>query len=276
MKRIIIIILLIIANYSAVAGQAGIERVDKPAKNKKIYVLIVSGINKDPKERLAKNKAVTDLRNFFLKSAKVKPACLNVLIPESFSIGKDTKVSSAENMKSILKNIAVRIRPEDRFVFYYVGQANIAAGKLRLNLPGQDITHEQLAEWISKIKASSMLLVLDCPGAGMGIKALTGQGRIIIGASTAEQTNSTRFSEYFIPSLLDIKSDTNNDGRISILEAFTLASKQLDDWYFKQLFLKTETPILEDNGDGFPSQQPWRYKQDNTDGRKASKFFLLK
>ena len=276
MKRIIIIILLTIANYLVVAGQASIEQAPEPVKNKNTYVLIVSGINKDPKERLAKKKAVTDLKSFILNNAKIKPAYLNVLVSESSSVGKDLRISSAENLKSILKNIADRIMPEDRFVFYYVGQANIAADKLRFNLPGPDITHEQLAEWINKIKTSSMLLVLDCPGAGIAVKALAGKDRIVIGASTAEQTYSTRFSEYFIPSLLDSKSDIDVDGRISILEAFTLASKQLDDWYFRQLFLKIETPVLEDNGDGFPSQQPWRYKQDNSDGRKASMFFLLK
>ena len=119
-----------------------------------------------------------------------------------------------------------------------------------------------------------MLLVLDCPGAGLAVKAMTGQGRIIIGACTAEQHYSTRFSEYFVPSLVDSKSDTDSDGKVSLLEAFTFASKQLDDWYFRLLFLKTETPILEDNADGFPSRQPWRYKQDKTDGREASKFFF--
>ena len=119
-----------------------------------------------------------------------------------------------------------------------------------------------------------MLFVLDCPGAGLAVKAMTGQGRIIIGACTAEQHYSTRFSEYFVPSLVDSKSDTDSDGKVSLLEAFTFASKHLDDWYFRQLLLKTETPILEDNADGFPSRQPWRYKQDKTDGREASKLFL--
>jgi hypothetical protein len=273
MKRIIII-LLTIASCFAVAGASGVENKSKPAVTKNTYALIICGINKDPKERLSKDKAVTNLRSFFLNNAKLKPARLCVLVPDKSFVVKDSKTSNAENLKETIKNLAATVQPEDRFIFYYIGQANVVAGKLRLNLPGQDITHEQLTGWINQIKASSMLLVLDCPGAGMAVKALTGQGRIVIGACTAEQHYSTRFSEYFIPSLLDSKSDTDDDGKISLLEAFTFASKQLDDWYFSQLFLKTETPVLEDNADGFPSRQPWRYKQDNTDGREASKFFL--
>jgi len=236
--------------------------------------MIIGGINKDPKERLAKDKVVINLRRFFLNNAKLKPARLSVLVADNSSLGKGLNISNAENLKETIKTLAAAVQPADRFIFYYVGQANIVAGKLRLNLPGEDITHEQLAEWISRIRASSMLLVLDCPGAGLAVKAMTGQGRIIIGACTAEQHYSTRFSEYFVPSLLDSKSDTDSDGKVSLLEAFTFASKQLDDWYFRLLFLKTETPVLEDNADGLPSRQPWRYKQGNTDGREASKFFL--
>lgn len=274
MKRTIIVILLIIASSSATAGAAGVERKSKPAETKNTYALIISGINKDPKERLAKNKAVTNLRSFFLNNAKLKPARLSVLVADNSFVGRGSKTSNAENLKKTIKSLADTIQSEDRFIFYYVGQANIAAGKLRLNLPGPDITHEQLAEWISQIRASSMLLVLDCPGAGLAVKDMTGQGRIIIGACTAEQHYSTRFSEYFVPSLVDSKSDTDSDGKVSLLEAFTFASKQIDDWYFRQLLLKTETPVLEDNADGLPSRQPWRYKQDKTDGREASKFFL--
>ena len=38
--------------------------------------------------------------------------------------------------------------------------------------------------------------------------------------------------------------------------------------------LKTETALLEDNGDGVASDKPWRFKQDRTDGAAASKFFF--
>jgi len=275
-KVIILLIFLKVISYSAIAGSVGIEGNPKQKEDKKTYALVICGINKDPEERLAKNKAVTDLRSFFLNKAGIKPAYLNVLVPEGSFIDKNVKISNSENLKRTLENLANEIGPEDRFIFYYIGQANVGAGKLRFNLPGKDITHDQLSDWIKPIKAASMLLVLDCPGAGRAVKALTGKGRIIIGASMADQPYSTKFSEYFIPSLLDDRGDTDSDGRVSLLEAFTFASRQLDDWYFDQLFLKTETPVLEDNADGLPSQEPWRYKQDNTDGREASKFFFIK
>jgi hypothetical protein len=131
-----------------------------------------------------------------------------------------------------------------------------------------------LAKWLSPIKASSILIVLDCPGAGLAVKALAEPGRIVVAGCTSEQRYSTRFSEYFVPALSENESDTNSDGKVSLLEAFTSASRQVDDFYRGEGLLKTETPVLEDNGDGEPSDKPWRFKQGKTDGAAASKFFL--
>jgi len=274
MKRIIIVSLLILAGESAVADTPSAERSRKPEESKNTYALIVSGINKDPEERLAKDKAVMNLRRFFLSNAKVESNRLSVLVDNNSSVSEGSRVSTAENLKEAIKEFTVTIKPVDRFIFYYVGQANVVTNKLRFNLPGEDITHEQLGEWINEIKASSMLIVLDCPGAGLAIKTVAGQGRIVIGSCTSEQHYSTQFSEYFVPALVDSKSDTDGDGKVSLLEAFTFASKRLDDLYRRQQLLKTETPVLEDNGDGLPSQQPWRYKRDETDGLAASMVFL--
>ena len=236
--------------------------------------MIASGINKEPKDRTAKNKAVTDLNRFFLDNAGVMPDRLKVLVDSKSTALKGSGISTAESLKEQMDRFAASVNSNDRFIFYYTGQANVVTDTLRLNLPGPDITHKKLAEWINAIKASSMLIVLDCPGAGLAVKALTGQGRIIIGACTAEQHYGTKFSEFFVPALIDEDSDTDGDGRISLLEAFTSASKGIDDFYRVQSLLTTETPVLEDNADGAASRQPWRYEQNNTDGLISSRFFL--
>jgi hypothetical protein len=199
---------------------------------------------------------------------------LHLLVDNKLMAHKGSRISTAENLKEKMDIFATSVNSRDRFIFYYTGQANVVSNILRLNLPGPDITHKQLAEWINAIKASSMLIVLDCPGAGLAAKALAGQDRIFIGACTGQQHYSTKFSEYFVPALLDEGSDTNEDGRISLLEAFTSASRSVDDFYRRQALLTTETPVLEDNADGVASRQPWRYKQNKTDGLAASKFFL--
>jgi hypothetical protein len=272
MRKLIIIILLICAGETASAKASVTEQAAGPST--KTYALIVSGINKDPGGQRVKDEAVTKLRRFFLNNAKVEPNQLDVLVDRNSVAGKNSKISTAKNLKITMESLAQIVKPEDRFVFYYVGQANVVADKLRLNLPGEDVTHVQPAEWVSRIKADSILIVLDCPGAALAAKSMAGRGRIVICACKTEQHNSTQFSRYFVPALTDNKSDTNTDGKISLLEAFTSASKQLDDLYRRQQLFKTETPLLEDNGDGLPSPQPWRYKLDGKDGFVASNFYF--
>jgi hypothetical protein len=274
MKKKIIVILLFFVNGFPLIESLGAERGPESKEGGKTYVLIVGGIDKDTKEHLAKDRAVTDLSRFFLNNAGVVSGRLRVLVDRESTARKDSGISTAKSLKEQMDGFAASVNAEDRFIFYYIGQANVVSQTLRLNLPGPDVTHEQLAEWINAIKAFSMLIVLDCPGAGLAVKAVNGQGRIIIGACTAEQHYSTQFSRHFVPALVDKGSDDDGDGRISLLEAFTSASKGIDDFYRVQSLLTTETPVLEDNADGAASRQPWRYKQDNTDGLAASMFFL--
>jgi hypothetical protein len=274
MKIKVIAIFLIISNGFPLFVASSTDRNREPEQNNKTHVMIVSGINKDPNDRLAKSKAVEGLYRFFLDSAGIRPEQLKVLIDSKSTALKNSEISTAESLKRQMYKLAASVNSQDRFIFYYIGQANVVSEALRFNLPGPDITHKQLAEWINAVKASSMLIVLDCPYAGLSVKALTGQGRIIIAAGTAEQPYSTKFSKYFVPALIDKGSDTDGDGRISLLEAFTFASKGIDDFYRRQSLLTTETPVLEDNADGTASRQPWRYEQNKTDGLAASRFFL--
>ncbi|UCG46466.1 MAG: hypothetical protein JSU94_13285 [Phycisphaerales bacterium] len=240
------------------------------------FVLIVGGILKDPAEQQTADRAAADLGRFFLETNALDHPRLRILTGPNSRIrpGPTISTSTAANLRQAIKTFGASARPQDRFVFYYVGQANIVGDHLRFNLPGPDVTHRQLAEWINTIPAGSKLIVLDCPGAGLAAGTMAARGRIIVCACTAEQPYATRFSEYFVPALLQTESDTDSDGRISLLEAFTRAAKQIDDWYRSHGLLKTETAVLEDNGDGTPSPQPWRYRQENADGLAASKFFL--
>ncbi|MHC4423845.1 MAG: hypothetical protein ACYSWR_04145 [Planctomycetota bacterium] len=170
MKKVISIIFLICTSVFGIAQTLETESNNKPTEKQNTYVLVVSGINRDLNEREAKDKAVMNLKKFFLDSAKAKPDRLSVLVGSDSSARKDSKISTAENLKNTLNTLADVIKPTDRFIFYYVGQANVMVETLRFNLPGKDITHKRLAEWINQIKASSVLVVLDCPGAGLAAK----------------------------------------------------------------------------------------------------------
>src|SRR6185295_14800285 len=76
-------------------------------------------------------------------------------------------------------------------------------------------------------------------------------GRIVITATrSGQEQNATRFTEFLIAALGATDADTDQDGRISVLEAFVYANRLTADFYTRAGRLATEHALLEDNGDG--------------------------
>jgi hypothetical protein len=229
------------------------------------YAVVVSGVGKDPQDLVARGQVLSDLRIYLSEKSFIPSERLRVLSPD---------VATAQEVKRAIETVALMTQEADRFVFYYVGQANVVGGSLRLNLSGPDPTQDDLARWLSAVKAKDQLVVLDCPCAAAAAKALARPGRIVVMAATETQVYSPRFSLHFVPTLTRQQSDTNHDGRVCVLEAFTAAAREIDQWYKQMKLLPTETPCIEDNGDGRPSERPWRHQQDGCDGRLAAEFVL--
>jgi len=237
-------------------------------------LLIVSGINKQPAQARIRDAVVMLLKVQFGEKLNLAPDHIIVLVDDDSSVSGRFAPATTAGLRRTLQILAAQIRPSDRFIFYYTGQANVVAGKLRFNVRGPDFTHVELAEMISRIKCSEKLIILDCPGAGLATEALAGHGRIVISAARGDQPYSTSFSMYFVPALLNAENDTDGDGLVSLLEAFQRTAVQVDEFFISHQLLCTEVPLLEDDGDGVPSQQPWQWLTEGGDGRVASSFFL--
>jgi hypothetical protein len=235
-----------------------------------VCALVVNGISKDPDDHAAREGVVNGFRVYLREAAAVTPERLIVLTPE----GKSPTRSTAEGIKNAIDALTRDVKPEDRFVFYYAGLTNAVGDSLRFNLPGPDITQDDLAAWLAGVKASTQLIVLDCPCAGKAVKALARPGRAIVLATTDQEAYVPQFGSYFIPALVKPESDSNHDGRVSVLEAFTLAAREIEQSYRQMQILPTETPAIEDDSDGRPSERPWRFEQDRGDGRLASAIVL--
>ncbi len=270
-KAIFLIILLQTIFASAPVAVA----TDVSGNKAKTYVVIVSGINKDPEEKQSKGMTTLILKYFFDDETNVEPENIFVLVPKNSFARRDYTIDcTKKTLESILNKLAKTIQPQDTFIFYYTGQANIVKKKLRLNIPGTDIRHDQLAKLLKKIKAEQSLIVLDCPGSGLAVKSLMNPGRVIIATAGSDQHFSTSFSGYFVPAMTDSLADYDEDMRISLLEAFRYASIQMDEYYKENELMKTEAPLLEDDNDGTPSQRPWTFKTSGKDGLIASQWFL--
>jgi hypothetical protein len=237
------------------------------------YAVLVSGINGAPEEQQRKDRALLQLERALL-SMGVPDQNIVVLADAQSLVATRDHDASAQNIEQAIQGLAQGASSDSTVLFYYAGQTNVVGEVVRLNLRGPDVTHSQLVDWLDTVQAQRFLMVFDCPCAGVFIEPLTGPGRIILCAARVDQPYSTRFSDFFVPAWTSLVADANSDGRVSLLEAFRYASEQVDALYDEADLRKTEIPLLEDNGDGTPSQRPWAFVSDAQDGAAAAEFVV--
>jgi hypothetical protein len=115
-------------------------------------------------------------------------------------------------------------------------------------------------------------IVNTTSSSGPFVSALSGPNRIVVTATkTAQERNETQFGGFFVEALRAEGSDLDKDGRISLLEAFQYASREVERYYQERNLLATEHAQLDDDGDGTGSVEPGA---DAADGWLARGFWL--
>ena len=123
---------------------------------------------------------------------------------------------------------------------------------------GGALTHSQVSDWLDSISCDHMVIVMEQCVSGKFIPSLSAENRVIMTACSDGQSsyscdyegNWDEFVYHFMCALVEfpwngddvtINSDLNNDGLISMREAFIWATIQDS---------RDETPLYNDNGDG--------------------------
>jgi hypothetical protein len=167
----------------------------------------------------------------------------------------------------------------------FIGHGTFDGRSAKFNLRGPDISADDLAATLKPCKRP--LAVIQCASAsGPFLNALSAPGRVIITATrSGYEVNATRFGNYFARAVADPAADLDKDGQTSLLEAFLMASRQVDDFYKEAGRLATEHALLDDNGDGLGTPADWfrgvRAVQKAADGKtvdgiRAHQMFLVR
>jgi len=138
-----------------------------------------------------------------------------------------------------------------------IGHGTFDGKVAKFNLRGPDLSADELA---SHLKATQRpLAVINCASAsGPFLNALSGPGRVIITATrSGYELNVTRFGDYFAKAVADPEADLDKDGQTSLLEAYLMASRQVDQFYREAGRLATEHALLDDNGDRLGTPAEW-------------------
>jgi len=180
--------------------------------------------------------------------------------------------STLENMASVLARMARDVGPQDRLLILLIGHGSGIGDDVQFNLPGPDLTPQDLDVMLNDFPTQTVAVVNTSPSSGPFIPVLSGPNRVVLTATrSAQEKNETQFGGFFVEALREDRSDLDKDGRISLLEAFQYASREVDRYYESQNLLATEHAQLDDDGDGEGSTE---LGDDVSDGRLARAFWI--
>jgi hypothetical protein len=153
------------------------------------------------------------------------------------------------HLEETLGAVAHQAKPDDDFVLILIGHGSFDGVEYKFNLPGPDISAQDMAALCDRIPAKRQLIVNTTSASGGSIAAFEKPGRGVIAATkSGTEKNATVFARYWVDSLRDTTADANKNDAISALEAFDYASNKTAVFYDSQKRLATEHAVFEDTG----------------------------
>jgi hypothetical protein len=176
--------------------------------------------------------------------AKLKLATESVTAAERVRVFAGDQAMQ-ENILAYFDTLAMSVNPDDRVVMYLIGHGSYDGYEYKFNLPGPDLTGEQLVELLDALPSNNQLLVNTSSASGAMLERLSNDARVVITATrSGSERNATRFGSSFVEALEDPAADINKNNAISAQEAFDYAARQVTDYFEFQGQLATEHPQL--------------------------------
>jgi len=213
----------------------------------KRYAVIVQGASGDPQYATLHRGWVDSLAALLKSQFKIDGPALSILVETP----KDGELrSTAESVRSVFDRLAKETKADDLVFVMLIGHGSGDAAAAKFNLIGPDMTAE---EWGAMLKpVPARIAFVDSTSSSFPFLAgLAGPNRIVITAtSTYAQKYHTVFPDAFIRAMTSTEADADKNGRISVLEAFTYASRLVAQHYEQAGTMSTERASIDDTGDG--------------------------
>ena len=138
---------------------------------------------------------------------------------------------------------------DDVVVVSLIGHGNVDGRTYKFNVPGPDLTCDELREWLDRVPARRQLIVLATSASGACVAPLAREGRVVMAATrSGAERNATVFGRYFVESLRDPAADRDHDEVVTALEAFRYAEQKVKRFYADEKRLATEHAVVSTPG----------------------------
>lgn len=157
--------------------------------------------------------------------------------------------STKENVEATLAELARSPSAAPLFVVL-IGHGSFRDGVAKVNLPGPDMTAEDFAAALAPFGERPIVFANLTSASGAFGDALAGPRRVVITATrSGTERNATVFARFFAAAFVGDAADVDNDGRLSVREAFEYARHEVERDYEREQKLLTEHAVLHDDAD---------------------------
>jgi len=228
---------------------AGLLLAPRAADAQRVHVLAVSGLSGEPAFKALFESTVATLVDSARARWHVSDSSLFVLTEDPtttrlHATGRSTKEEIAKSFVALSR----RVSPGDIVLVFLVGHGSGEGAESRVSLPGPDATAADFAGWLAGFSRETVVLVNAASGSGDFVGVLAGPRRVIVTATrTAFERNESRFATPFVRGLTSGEADADKDGKVSVLEAFAYAKKEVARVYDTDNKMLTEHASLSDS-----------------------------
>lgn len=221
------------------------------------FLVVIVGLAGDPEHGELFQKWGRSLVD---ASAQLGVAPEDIVYLTDQAAGSETRVAGRSTRVEIEKafdRIATQAKPDDVVFVVLIGHGTFDGRSAKFNLPGPDMSAAEFNPLLKRLPVKQLVFVNTSSASGPFVAALSGPGRVIITATrTGAERFATLFGGYFTDAFTADGADADKDGRISVLEAFQYANREVTRAYEQEGLLATEHALLDDNGDKEGSANP--------------------
>ena len=222
------------------------------------HVLLVTGLSGEPRFATAFHAAAASIYDA-AKSRWIASDSSLVFLAEdpAKDPARITGRATREALAAALLKLGTRSAPGDVVLIVLIGHGSGQGADSRFNLPGPDATAADFATWLTPLAGRTVALVNASSGSGDFVALLSAKDRIVVTATkSAMERNEITFFEHFAKAITSEAGDADRDGRVTLLEAFGFARREVAKGYQTKNLLATEHAILDDDGDGKGTAEP--------------------
>lgn len=217
------------------------------AKAQQTHLLVIQGLSGEPQYKRQFDAAVTQVVDAARTRWNVSDANIT-LLSEAANPAKRVEKATKETVASSMLTLAGRAKPGDVVLMLLLGHGSGEGGASKVNLPGVDPTAADFSMWLASLSRQTVVFVNAATGSGDFMEVLQGPGRIVVTATrSAMERNESVFATHFAAGLTGNAGDADKDGRVSVLEAFRYATREVAKVYQTTNRLQTEHAKVSDS-----------------------------